>query len=42
VPDGCPIKVIEESQYRARAGYPEEAYKYEFQGNAYDDSINQE
>ena len=42
VPDGCPIKVIEESQYRARAGYPEEAYKYEFQGNAYEDSINQE
>jgi hypothetical protein len=40
VPDGCPIKVIEESQYRARAGYPEEAYKYEFQGIEYKDSEN--
>lgn len=41
VPDGCPIKTINDDKYCARAGYPEEAYKYEFQGTAYNDSINQ-
>ena len=40
VPDGCPVKMIGENKYRARAGYPEEAYKYEFQGTAYEDSVN--
>ena len=40
VPDGCPIKMIGEHKYCARAGYPEEAYKYEFQGTKYEDSIN--
>ena len=40
VPDGCPIKMIGESKYRARAGYAEEAYKYEFQGVEYEDSVN--
>ena len=40
VPDGCPIKMIGDSKYRARAGYAEEAYKYEFQGVAYQDSEN--
>lgn len=40
VPDGCPVKMIKESKYCARAGYPEEAFKYEFQGIAYDDSVN--
>lgn len=41
VPDGCPIKMIGDVKFRARAGYPEEAYKYEFQGESYDDSTNQ-
>ena len=41
VPDSCPIKMIGDNKYRARAGYPEEAYKYEFQGVEYTDSINQ-
>jgi hypothetical protein len=40
VPDGCPVKMIGDSIYRARAGYPEEAYKYEFQGMEYKDSEN--
>lgn len=40
VPDGCPVKMIGEAKYCARAGYPEEAFKYEFQGISYDDSIN--
>lgn len=40
VPDGCPVKMIGENIYRGRAGYPEEAYKYEFQGKEYEDSIN--
>ena len=40
VPDGCPIKMIGENKYRARAGYPEEAYKYEFQGESYDDTTD--
>ena len=40
VPDGCPIKMIEDDKYCARAGYPEEAFKYEFQGTSYDDSVN--
>ena len=40
VPDGCPVKMIKENKYCARAGYPEEAFKYEFQGIAYDDSVN--
>jgi hypothetical protein len=30
VPDGCPIKMIGDKKYCARAGYAEEAYKYEF------------
>ena len=42
VPDGCPIKMIGEHKYCARAGYPEEAYKYEFQGVEYTDSINKQ
>ena len=41
VPDGCPIKMIGDYKYRARAGYPEEAYKYEFIGIEYSDSTNQ-
>lgn len=40
VPDGCPIKMIGDNKYCARAGYPEEAYKYEFQGVSYEDSEN--
>jgi hypothetical protein len=40
VPDGCPIKMIGDTKYCARAGYPEEAYKYEFQGVAYEDTDN--
>lgn len=40
VPDGCPVKVIGDSIFRARAGYPEEAYKYEFQGVKYEDNVN--
>ena len=40
VPDGCPIKMIGENKYCARAGYAEEAYKYEFQGNKYEDSTD--
>lgn len=40
VPDGCPIKMIGDYKYRARAGYAEEAYKYEFQGVEYKDSEN--
>ena len=40
VPDGCPIKMIGSKKYCARAGYAEEAYKYEFQGTAYKDSEN--
>jgi hypothetical protein len=37
VPDGCPIKMIGDSKYSARAGYPEEAYKYEFVGTTFED-----
>lgn len=40
VPDGCPIKMIGNQKYSARAGYAEEAYKYEFQGTEYKDSEN--
>ena len=40
VPDGCPIKMIGDYKYSARAGYAEEAYKYEFQGVEYEDSEN--
>lgn len=40
VPDGCPVKMIGDSKYCARAGYPEEAYQYEFQGVTYDDTVN--
>ena len=40
VPDGCPIKMIGDVKFRARAGYPEEAYQYEFQGTEYEDSDN--
>ena len=35
VPDGCPVKMIKDNKYSARAGYPEEAYKYEFIGEEY-------
>lgn len=40
VPDGCPIKMIKEEKYCARAGYPEEAYQYKFIGSKYEDAIN--
>ena len=40
IPDGCPVKMIGESKYCARAGYPEEAYKYEFIGKEYTDTAN--
>ena len=40
VPDGCPIKMIGENKYRARAGYAEEAYKYESIGKSYEDNID--
>jgi hypothetical protein len=40
VPDGCPIKMIGEEKYCARAGYPEEAHQYEFQGTSYEDTEN--
>ena len=40
VPDSCPAKLIKEKTYRARAGYPEEAYKYEFIGESFGDSQN--
>ena len=40
VPDGCPIKMIGDHKYSARAGYAEESYKYEFQGVEYKDSVN--
>ena len=40
VPDACPIKMIRDNKYCARAGYPEESYKYEFQGVSYKDSVN--
>ena len=40
VPDGCPIKMIGESKYCARAGYPEEAHQYEFSGMSYEDAEN--
>ncbi len=40
VPDGCPIKMIGESKFSARAGYPEEAYKYEYIGEEYTDTVD--
>ena len=40
VPDGCPIKMIGENKYRARAGYAEEAYKYESIGKSYEDNTD--
>ena len=40
VPDGCPIKMIGEDKYCARAGYPEEAHQYLSQGTTYLDSEN--
>ena len=40
VPDSCPLKMIQDNKYRARAGSPEEAYKYEFQGVEYSDTTN--
>ena len=40
VPDGCPIKMIGDEKYCARAGYPEEAYHYEFVGTKYEDTEN--
>ena len=40
VPDGCPIKMIGDEKFCARAGYPEEAYQYEFIGTAYEDTEN--
>ena len=40
VPDGCPIKMIGENKYHGRAGYPEEAYQYLFQGTKYNDNLD--
>ena len=40
VPDGCPARLIGEDKYCARAGYPEEAHKYEFIGKEYTDTTN--
>ena len=40
VPDGCLIKMIGENKYRARAGYAEEAYKYESIGKSYEDNTD--
>ena len=40
VPDGCPIKMIGNDVYRARAGYPEEAHQYEYVGVTYQDTEN--
>ena len=40
VPDSCPLKMIQDTKYKARAGSPEEAYKYEFQGVEYTDTTN--
>ena len=40
VPDGCPVKMIGDDKYCARAGIQEEAHQYEFQGNNYEDSEN--
>jgi hypothetical protein len=34
--------MINDNKYRARAGYPEEAYKYEFIGKSYEDSENKQ
>jgi hypothetical protein len=33
--------MIKDNKYCARAGYAEEAYKYEYVGKKYDDSENQ-
>ena len=41
VPDGCPVKIIKDNEYCARAGYAEEAYKYEYIGKKYNDAENQ-
>lgn len=38
VPDGCPVKMIGNDKYCARAGYPEEAYKYEFIGKSFEET----
>ena len=38
VPDGCPVKMIGNNKYCARAGYPEEAYKYEFIGRSFEET----
>lgn len=40
VPDGCPIKMIGDNKYCARAGYPEEAHQYEFIGETFEDTAN--
>lgn len=40
VPDGCPIKMIGDTKYCARAGYPEEAHQYEFIGETFEDTAN--
>ena len=40
VPDGSPVKMINDDKYCARAGYPEEAHKYEFIGEEYKDTRN--
>jgi hypothetical protein len=34
--------MIHDDKYRARAGYPEEAHKYEFQGVEYTDTSNKQ
>ena len=40
VPDGCPSKIIGETEYRARAGYPEEAFKYNYVGKEFKDTAD--
>jgi hypothetical protein len=40
IPDACPAKLIGDDIYRARAGYPEEAHKYEFVGKEFESSTD--
>ena len=40
IPDSCPVKVIGNDIYKARAGYPEEAHKYEFVGKELESSAD--
>lgn len=41
VPDSCPVKMIGDLKYCARAGYPEEAYKYEYIRESFEDADKQ-